>query len=439
MTKESNAQEKTELAQIQEIVEQAQDQFHLTDMLDEAQILSNIGARVNQKIAKALVYNASGSDVLSKKGIDECVNKLSEMGYVFREELVSYAPCQLSEEHYIFIGKVFLGKRDEYGNVHELRTTTGIKRQWMYYKKKNDPAKYYDEFWFEKGSQKSIRNANRTLISQSLQQNLIEHSVQVKNGRLNPNSPNSYTPRPRPTSAIPQQPRTTRVLPQPPKPSYEEIEKNLRAETKWMNEPLPWAIDTDQGKRKFTWQELFDVNTITKDGEEYTCRRYLRTLAGACKENNAMLSAKATITADLIKKQEEDLEKSVVDPISITKAFILTMPNKGSWNGKWSQEGELFAVVKNVPSCKPKDGTYHYSWGDGWGANVEVKTVTKKEAKEIEKKSKGFCGYEWMIDSLIAHGEILSDKEKEEKLSSQDSLFPEKEEQHQYSGEGVGA
>lgn len=447
--KESNAQEKNELAQIQEIVEQAQDQFQLMDMMDEAQILDNIGARVNQRIASALTYyeKQSRQDVLTKKGIDECINKLSELGYVFREELVSFSPCPSDKEYFVFIAKVFLGKRDRYGNVHELRTTTGIKRQWMFYKNRSQGVTP-DEFWFEKGSQKAIRNANRILISESLKQNLIENAKSVKNGRMP--IPPQPTPQPRPTSAIPQQPRATRSLPQPqpqaPQVSYEEVEKSLREDTKWMTEEFPWKIEGDKISGKITWEKFSDVFFITnREGKECSTRQYLRAIAGATK--NQDISLKCTIVADMLKKNEEEeqqfleeCEKDVPEKlISITKAFILTMPNKGSWNGKWSQEGELFAVVKNVPSCKPKDGTYHYSWGDGWGANVEVKTVTKKEAKEIEKKSKGFCGYEWMIDSLIAHGEILSDKEKEEKLSSQDSLFPEKEEQHQYNEEGVGA
>lgn len=314
MTKESNTQEKNELAQIQEIVEQAQDQFQLMDMMDEAQILDNIGARVNQRIASALTYyeKQSRQDVLTKKGIDECINKLSELGYVFREELVSFSPCPSDKEYFVFIAKVFLGKRDRYGNVHELRTTTGIKRQWMFYKNRSQGVTP-DEFWFEKGSQKAIRNANRILISESLKQNLIENAKSVKNGRMP--IPPQPTPQPRPTTAIPQQPRATRSLPQPqpqvPQTSYEEIEKELRADTKWMLEQMPWLIeaDSEKQKRKCSWQDLFDISTIkNKEGKDCSCRQYLRSVASACKKDSPLVSAKATITADLIKKQEEDLE-----------------------------------------------------------------------------------------------------------------------------------
>lgn len=35
-------------------------------------------------------------------------------------------------------------------------------------------------------------------------------------------------------------------------------------------------------------------------------------------------------------------------------AFILTMPNIGSWNGRWSGENDLHAIVKTERSV-PKD------------------------------------------------------------------------------------
>ncbi len=52
-------------------------------------------------------------------------------------------------------------------------------------------------------------------------------------------------------------------------------------------------------------------------------------------------------------------------------------------------------------------GRYYYYFGDGWGASVSVREVATSEAGKIERKSAGFCGYDWMIDSIIRHGEIL--------------------------------
>lgn len=46
---------------------------------------------------------------------------------------------------------------------------------------------------------------------------------------------------------------------------------------------------------------------------------------------------------------------------------------------------------------------YTFGWSDGWSA-----TVTAREMKLGEKppKVQDFAGYDWMIDSIIRHGEI---------------------------------
>lgn len=97
-------------------------------------------------------------------------------------------------------------------------------------------------------------------------------------------------------------------------------------------------------------------------------------------------------------------------------AYILSMPNKGSWDGKWTGEKNLYARVQKISdkyfdSCKTKEKelvgkSFYYSWDDGWTARIEVKQVTEQEAKSLKKRSVGFYGYDWMIYSLIHNGEI---------------------------------
>ena len=90
-------------------------------------------------------------------------------------------------------------------------------------------------------------------------------------------------------------------------------------------------------------------------------------------------------------------------------AFILTMPGVGSWNGKWSGEGDLYAIVRSFREdyAEKLVGSYSYRWNDGWAAMVEAKLVAGKECRAIRKQSRGFCGYGWMIESIISHGRIL--------------------------------
>lgn len=97
-------------------------------------------------------------------------------------------------------------------------------------------------------------------------------------------------------------------------------------------------------------------------------------------------------------------------------ALILTMPNRGSWNGKWSREGNLYAIVKTERNV-PKDvvgKSFWYRWDDGWSACVSVEKVDCKTGNFLRKKSRGFCGYNWMVDSIIKRGVIEYVAESEE-------------------------
>ena len=90
--------------------------------------------------------------------------------------------------------------------------------------------------------------------------------------------------------------------------------------------------------------------------------------------------------------------------------FFLNMPHVASWNDKWSGEGKLYAKIRK-DSEVPKEyinQTFEYRWPDGWGASVSIEQVDAKEAAKIRKQSAGFRGYDWMIDSIIDHGKIIT-------------------------------
>lgn len=92
-------------------------------------------------------------------------------------------------------------------------------------------------------------------------------------------------------------------------------------------------------------------------------------------------------------------------------AFELSMPSNNSWNGKWSGEGRCYAVVRSYRTAKPwmDKESYTYSFGDGWVARVAVRMVDASTAAKLRKATKGFCGYDWMIDSIERHGRISAD------------------------------
>lgn len=89
--------------------------------------------------------------------------------------------------------------------------------------------------------------------------------------------------------------------------------------------------------------------------------------------------------------------------------FTLTMPNVGSWNGQWTGQGRLYALKKKVSKNienELDDKYFHYNFGDGWSAGISVKSLPAREVTKIMKNSRGFCGYEWMVDSILKNGEI---------------------------------
>ena len=93
-----------------------------------------------------------------------------------------------------------------------------------------------------------------------------------------------------------------------------------------------------------------------------------------------------------------------------TICYKLSFPKNNSWNGKWSGEGKLYAkcrTYKNETADKIlSKKSYYYNFGDGWVASVSVSEITPKEKKVINKKSLGFYGYGWMIDSIETYGII---------------------------------
>jgi hypothetical protein len=81
----------------------------------------------------------------------------------------------------------------------------------------------------------------------------------------------------------------------------------------------------------------------------------------------------------------------------------LTMPRVGSWSGTWSGAKEKYtkSIQISAKTAESLIGSYEYNWSDGWCACV---TIRKPEYRE--RATNKFCGYDWMIKSIITHGKI---------------------------------
>ena len=98
--------------------------------------------------------------------------------------------------------------------------------------------------------------------------------------------------------------------------------------------------------------------------------------------------------------------------------YTLTMPNVGSWDHKWTQAGKLHCRARSysdkslVPAKVLSMKNYYYNFGDGWGANVSCSKIDAKAKASYNKKSLGFCGYDWMIEEIEKYGRIKSVDER---------------------------
>ena len=106
-------------------------------------------------------------------------------------------------------------------------------------------------------------------------------------------------------------------------------------------------------------------------------------------------------------------------------SFELSMPSNNSWNGKWSGANRKYVRVidfgtskKTAERMRKLIGYHTYSFGDGWRAGITVKEVDNVEAKALKKQSAGFCGYDWMIDSLRYYGKILDADGRKQKATA---------------------
>lgn len=108
-------------------------------------------------------------------------------------------------------------------------------------------------------------------------------------------------------------------------------------------------------------------------------------------------------------------------------SFELTMPNIGSWNGKWTGQGSKYYRHRNISKQQAEKimqgkeyNSWYYNFGDGWGASVSVTKVLAGERNKRERISNGFAGYDWMIDEILKHGRILERQERHRMRKQED-------------------
>lgn len=101
----------------------------------------------------------------------------------------------------------------------------------------------------------------------------------------------------------------------------------------------------------------------------------------------------------------------------------ITMPNVNTWNGSWSGAGKFFGKkigIKESDVVEFEETTglklnigesksWYYNFGDGWGASVLFEVMEASEISKLMRKSQGFMGYDWMVNSIVRNGKITTD------------------------------
>jgi len=117
-------------------------------------------------------------------------------------------------------------------------------------------------------------------------------------------------------------------------------------------------------------------------------------------------------------------------------SFELTMPRLVSWNGKWTGADNKYYIIKKVSDRFFKNNiekllddkithnsyrwnSWYYNFGDGWGVSVEMQIIDLPTAKKRIKVSRGFRGCDWMVNSIISYGEILTESSIRERIKVQ--------------------
>ena len=95
-------------------------------------------------------------------------------------------------------------------------------------------------------------------------------------------------------------------------------------------------------------------------------------------------------------------------------AFELSMPSNNSWNSKWTGEDKKYIITRQIDDPEAaviyNHAPYWHDFQNNWIAQVDITRITNLEAEQLEELSDGFCGYDWMIDSIIKHGRIKPSK-----------------------------
>lgn len=148
------------------------DPFTIMDKMDDELILAEIEGRIVDTWVYHFFEGGKEQWGLSKVGVDAACSELAKKGEVIRELELNFYLDPVDKEYVVFVSKAgrFAVTRD--GKEVLLDTAIGTKRQWTKLIRK-DGSTCPNQFYFEQGAMKALRNARARLISEEIKTKII--------------------------------------------------------------------------------------------------------------------------------------------------------------------------------------------------------------------------------------------------------------------------
>lgn len=163
--------------------------FLAIELLDDAQIVAELQNQTVATWAYTIVAGGKPIHGLSKVGVDEACSRLMGSQRRYYDEELEYAQDPTNRENILFEARVteftyaLIEQADGSKKSEKVMLSShiGTKRQWIKMKlsEKNGNKIIDDNFWFEKGSMKAIRNAKKRFISPELEAQIIAEAIKT--------------------------------------------------------------------------------------------------------------------------------------------------------------------------------------------------------------------------------------------------------------------
>ncbi|MEW6016457.1 MAG: hypothetical protein AB1760_00120 [Pseudomonadota bacterium] len=155
------------------------DPFTIMDKLDDQLIADELQGRLAKVLAYSFQQDGKKVTGLSKAGVDAVSREMAKQGEVIREIELDWQDLGSEVLFKAKVGRYALRVDAETGKTIEvlMDTVFGVKRQ-----PKTYPKGGINQWWFEQGSMKAIRNGKMRLIREDLKQQIIaiaEKSQQI--------------------------------------------------------------------------------------------------------------------------------------------------------------------------------------------------------------------------------------------------------------------